>query len=102
MYITKFQVKNYKSFLSSHEVHLSPGFNVVVGQNNAGKTALVEALSLRFENKNHISLKTMPNPGVYLHDPSSIVQIAFQLAEGEAEQLLINARSSFYMPLRER
>ncbi len=102
MYIAKFQVKNYKSFLSSQEVDLTSGFNVVVGQNNAGKTALVEALSLHFDNKYHISMKTSPSPGVLLHDSfTSTVQIAFQLAEGEAEQLLINARSTFFMPLRE-
>lgn len=102
MYIAKVQIKNYKSFLSSQEFHLTPGFNVVVGQNNAGKTAFVEALSLHFENKIHMSMKTSPTPGVLLHDSfTSTVQIAFQLVEGEAEQLLINARSSFSMPLRE-
>jgi AAA15 family ATPase/GTPase len=102
MYIAKFQVKNYKSFLSSQVVNLTSGFNVVVGQNNAGKTALVEALSLHFDNINHMSMKTSPSPGVLLHGSFiSTVQIAFQLAEGEAEQLLINARSSFFLPLRE-
>src|SRR6266699_4105749 len=102
MYIAKFQVNNYKSFLSSQEVDLTPGFNVVVGQNNAGKTAFVEALSLHFVDKYHISMKTIPSPGILLHDSfTSTVQIAFQLAEGEAERLMINTRSSFYMPLRE-
>src|SRR5712692_6201440 len=102
MYIAKVQIKNYKSFLSSQEFHLTPGFNVVVGQNNAGKTALVEALSLHFSDKYHMSMKTIPSPGVLLHDSvTSSVQIAFQLAEGEAEELLINARGSVYIPLRE-
>ncbi len=102
MYIAKVQIKNYKSFLSSQEFHLTPGFNVVVGQNNAGKTALVEALGLHFDNKIHMSMKTVPSPGVHLHDPvTSSVQIAFQLAEREAEQLLINAMGSFYLPLKE-
>src|SRR5207248_912727 len=81
---------------------LTSGFNVVVGQNNAGKTALVEALGLHFDTKNHMSIKTSPSPGVLLHDSfTSSVQIAFQLAQGEAEQLLINARSPFYLPLGE-
>jgi hypothetical protein len=102
MYITKFQVKNYKSFLSSQEVDLTTGFNVVVGQNNAGKTAFVEAISLHFEDRHHISMKTIPSPGVHLHDSvTSSVQIAFQLVEGEAEQLLINSRGPVYLPLRE-
>src|SRR5260370_40934939 len=101
MYIAKFQVNNYKSFLSSQEVDLTSGFNVVVGQNNAGKTAFVEALSLHFENKRHISLKTSPSPGVLVNPVTSSVQVAFQLAEGEAEQLLINAGRSFFLPLKE-
>lgn len=102
MYIAKFQVKNYKSFLSSQEVTLTSGFNVIVGQNNAGKTALVEALSLHFDNKVHMSMKTSPSPGVLLHDSlTSAVQMAFKLGRGEAEQLLINARGSFYLPVRE-
>jgi AAA15 family ATPase/GTPase len=77
MYIAKFQVQNYKSFLSSQEVNLTSGFNVVVGQNNAGKTALVEALSLHFDNKYHMSMKTSPSPGVLFHDSfTSSVQMA--------------------------
>src|SRR2546421_11928270 len=103
MYIAKFQIKNYKSFLSSQEINLTPGFNVVVGQNNAGKTAFVEALSLHFSDRYHISMKTVLNPGIHLHDsPTSRVPIDFNLATGEAEQLLINARGSFYLPVSER
>jgi AAA15 family ATPase/GTPase len=89
MYIARFQIKNYKSFLSSQEIELTSGFNVVVGQNNAGKTALVEALSLHFDNKHHISIKTSPNPGVLLHDSfTSTVQLAFQLSEGKRSNCL--------------
>src|SRR5260370_16965811 len=100
MYIAKFQIKNYKSFLSPQEISLTSGFNVVVGQNNAGKTALVEALSLRFDSKYHLSMKTSPNPGVLLHDPfTSTVQIPFQLPHDKPEQLLIKPRNSFYIPL---
>jgi hypothetical protein len=103
MYIAKFQINNYKSFLSSQEINLTPGFNVVVGQNNAGKSAFVEALSLHFSDRDHISMKTVPSPGMHLHDSStSSVQIAFKLAEQETEQLLINARGTFYLPIKER
>ncbi len=98
MYIAKFQVKNYKSYLSSQEVDITPGFNVVVGQNNAGKTALIEALSLQFENKMHLSMKTVPSPGVHVYDSiTSTTHISFQLDEEEAKQLLINARSPVYL-----
>jgi len=48
MYISKFQVLNYKSYRDSTEIELKRGFNILTGQNSAGKTALLEALSLDF------------------------------------------------------
>jgi predicted ATPase len=100
MYIAKFKIQNYKSYLASEEIELTPGFNVIVGQNNAGKTALVEALSLQFGNKPHLSTKTSPSPGIILHDPNnSTVEIVFQLAAGEAEQLLVSARNEVHIPI---
>ena len=41
MKITRFQVRNFKSFLDSGEVALKPGFNVITGQNSAGKTSML-------------------------------------------------------------
>jgi recombinational DNA repair ATPase RecF len=45
MYISKFQVINYKSYRESGDVEFKPGFNILTGQNSAGKTALLEALT---------------------------------------------------------
>src|SRR5947209_6103784 len=101
MYIAKFQVANYKSFYSSQELTLTPGFNVIVGPNNVGKTALVEAMSLRFTDNPHRNIKTMPRPGMQVSNMST-VNIAFQLAEGEAEQLLIDSASNFFVPVDSR
>jgi len=48
MRIVKFNVRNYKSFADTgSEAVLTNGINVVVGQNNVGKTALLEAVSVR-------------------------------------------------------
>jgi len=46
MYLKSFRIVNYKSFADSGERSLAPGFNIILGKNNAGKTALLEALSL--------------------------------------------------------
>jgi AAA15 family ATPase/GTPase len=43
MYIESIAIKNYKSFLDFGPITFGPGFNVIVGSNNAGKTALLEA-----------------------------------------------------------
>src|SRR6266516_1049365 len=100
MYITKFQVIDYKSFRCSQELHLTPGFNVIVGQNNVGKTALVEALSLRFSNKPNRSMTTFPRPGMLSVNASKVI-IAFQLDAGEAERLLIDVTNPFFVPINQ-
>jgi AAA domain/AAA domain, putative AbiEii toxin, Type IV TA system len=54
MHIQRLRVLNYKSFRDSGFIEFGPGFNVIVGQNNSGKTALLEALGLDMgENKPH-------------------------------------------------
>jgi predicted ATP-dependent endonuclease of OLD family len=68
--IESFRIVNYKSFTDSRERYLEPGFNVIVGRNNVVKTALAEALSLRFSDKPHRSSKTVPGPDAQ-PDPES-------------------------------
>ena len=46
MKITGLRVVNYKGFLDSGFVELNESWNVVVGQNNAGKTAFIEGFRL--------------------------------------------------------
>lgn len=87
MYISHAQIKNYKSFLDSQVISLDKGFNVVIGQNNAGKTALMESLSLNTNNAPHISPITAPVPGTH-PDNSSQVILAFTLEISELKSYL--------------
>lgn len=43
MYLSKINIRNFRN-LESLEVNLSPGLNVIVGENNVGKTNLLDAL----------------------------------------------------------
>lgn len=61
MYISKVQIGNYKSNYESPVLELKPGFNIIVGKNNVGKTALLEALSLKIKPNAHRSPKTVPS-----------------------------------------
>jgi hypothetical protein len=61
VHLSSFRVTNYKSFHDSEKVHFEPGFNVIVGRNNVGKTALSEAISLRFLDKPHHRSLVFPN-----------------------------------------
>jgi AAA15 family ATPase/GTPase len=60
MHISSFQISNYKSYNESERITLKEGFNLIVGQNNAGKTSMLEALSLQFGSKPHKSEQTVP------------------------------------------
>lgn len=58
MKLLKAQIENYKCFRSSGEIELGPGFNVFIGKNDAGKSALLEALSARATYAPHRSLES--------------------------------------------
>lgn len=60
MRLDQIQILNFKGFHDSGPVRFTPGFNFVVGQNNAGKSALLEALSVEFPSNPHKSVKTKP------------------------------------------
>jgi AAA15 family ATPase/GTPase len=47
MLIKSFEIRNYMSFEDSGHQELSRHVNLIVGQNNAGKTALLKALAQR-------------------------------------------------------
>ena len=48
MYISKIAIENYRSF-SDITVNFKPGLNVLIGENNIGKTNLIRALRILFD-----------------------------------------------------
>ena len=46
MNITKVRIENFKSFKGSFKLNLNKGLNVLVGNNEAGKTTIIEAIHL--------------------------------------------------------
>lgn len=49
MYISRVTVENVKSFKGEHQFTLRPGVNYFVGDNNSGKSTLLEALLFTFQ-----------------------------------------------------
>lgn len=94
MYLSKFQIFNYKSFLDSGLLEFTPGINIVVGRNNAGKTALLETLTLNFTDVPHRSLKTLPNAYANIN-PKSKVDITLTFDKQELHSLI----DRFLLPL---
>lgn len=72
MLISKIQVLNYKSFRDSAWIEFRPGINIITGQNSAGKTALLEALTLDFQSIPHKSISTLPTSSSRLNEQSKV------------------------------
>jgi AAA domain, putative AbiEii toxin, Type IV TA system/AAA ATPase domain len=87
MRIERLKLSNYKSFDESPELLFTAGFNVIAGQNNTGKTALLEALSLLFNPIPHRSLKTLPTR-VASVDPVSVARVSVTLGREELMSIL--------------
>ncbi len=97
MRILEFSLHNYKSYPSVGPLRFEPGFNVIVGPNNAGKTALLEGLTLRFSPNPHRSLGTLPRATVPV-DPTSSATIGVAATGQEVRDFLLT-QSQFLIPV---
>jgi AAA ATPase domain/AAA domain, putative AbiEii toxin, Type IV TA system len=92
MFIKKLRIKNYKGFHDSGEMEFGPGFNVVVGQNNSGKSALLECIRLHgAESKPHRSAKT---PKGHQLSPQSVFEFDLTLKKEEFIEIIQRTRQS--------
>src|SRR5260370_13503138 len=98
MYISEIQIGNYKSFHRPEPLNLELGFNVVIGQNNVGKTVLLECLRIDVVSKPHRSLKTLASVRDPI-DPDSTFGITFSLSREELLKILEgNGDKEFALP----
>src|SRR3990172_3640058 len=98
MKLISFQLKNYKSFYDSGELRFADGFNVIVGQNNAGKSALLQGISFRFGNKPHRSLKTKPTSTTAIA-PLSEALFSVECTGQELREVLLTSQGQFLVPV---
>jgi predicted ATPase len=94
MRIRSIRVCNYKSFRDTGDLAFGAGINVITGQNNAGKTALLEALRLNFQARPHRSVETVPRPTV-APQPTSSAVIRFDVEQEELADILGNTLTTF-------
>lgn len=87
MYIASIQINNYKIFNAPDKINLTPGLNLVVGKNNSGKTAFLEAASLKFGNNPHRSIKNCPQKGIKNPLKHSEVIINFKITGKELNDI---------------
>ena len=96
MYISKMRVKDYKSFRDSGEIEFKPGINLIVGQNNSGKTALLEALELEVKQKVHESEKTKPSSTSRGNTNRSFTESTIIFKADEIKQILSHSDFSTF------
>jgi hypothetical protein len=86
--ITNFRIGNYKSYNESLQFEFSRGMNLITGQNNAGKTTLLEGISARFEGNPHRSPRTVPTPNSQFRKQSRI-EVTLRLTVEEIKDCLL-------------
>lgn len=96
MKLRRATIRNYKSFNQPGEISFSSGFNVIIGQNDAGKSALLEALSTRVSYRPHRSLANAAER--FAPDQPSIdFQYVYSLSRADLKGYF-NSRSELYLP----
>jgi energy-coupling factor transporter ATP-binding protein EcfA2 len=98
MHISHFQLFNYKSFCDSGALEFQPGINIIVGANNAGKTALLEALSLSFKPSPHRSIETVPKLNS-TPKQESVAKVTLIFTKAEIHRLFDDLPADHYVGL---
>ncbi|QDG51154.1 hypothetical protein FIV42_10520 [Persicimonas caeni] len=89
MYFSEFKIRSYKSYWETESIPLSLGVNLLVGKNNAGKTAFLEAMQVSASNMPHRSLRSVPSHGDKPSKPSSF-EFVISCRQEELRQHLSN------------
>ena len=98
MYIQSFKIKNYMGFRETQELLFSPDMNLIVGQNNVGKSGLLGSLRLNFIGRPTRSLETIPTPSSVIN-PISEAFTVLGTSGREIKELLLSQGGRFYIPL---
>jgi AAA15 family ATPase/GTPase len=96
MFIREFEGENYKSIYETGRIKFSTGINMITGQNNVGKSALLKLLSLAFHNNPHRSSKTVATP-ISVPEKASKIVMEFYLSFEEFRTYLFESDSSQFV-----
>lgn len=83
MYIKKIVLANYRSFDVETELSLAPGMNLLLGENNSGKSSVLQALTLdTLSYEPHLSLATKPSSFTQIDTEQ---RVGMELSIGKSE-----------------
>jgi predicted ATPase len=90
-------IRNYKCFKRSGEIRFASRFNIFIGQNDAGKSALLEAIGARVAYAPHRSLPSAPTPET-ADELASVFVIKYLASSGELEAYF-RKQHNFSLPI---
>ncbi len=96
MNIESIRIENYRCFNKTQDISFSPNFNVIVGKNNSGKTALLQTLSLNFSDNPHQSLNTKGKANSSIIQTSN-VQLGIRINQSELKKFVMKNNKEFYV-----
>jgi predicted ATPase len=97
MLIARLRIINYKGFRDSGWINFGSSFNVVIGKNTSGKTALLEALRpADITSKPHRSIDFSPDKPL---DPTSKVQVDVKTSGAELKDLFLVRGGEVFIPI---
>lgn len=97
MKIDAIRVENYKGFHDSGFVSLHPKWNVIVGQNNAGKTAFMEGL--RLSGNTHNPHRDKRFPADHLWPPHSKFSARMNIQRQWLLKVWLRTGGQFHLPV---
>src|ERR1700736_3626731 len=100
MRIQSIRIQNYKGFRDSGTVDMGGQFTVLVGQNNSGKTAFLEALNAGgLGSKPHREYVDLADTLPPVLNPDSSVTFDVSILGRELRWLLLSNRRELHLPV---
>lgn len=99
MKINDFRIQNYKSWNDSGMIKLHDGFNVIVGQNNTGKTALLEGIGLQAGQNPHRTLVSKPDVDSFVEQFPKL-SVTFEFGADELLRATSQLLGEIFVPIQ--
>ena len=83
MWIRQVEIENFKSFFKPQVITFAPGFNLILGANNAGKSTVSQALDLAYSaDVPHRSFANVTRYGTHVSgQPRIVISAASNMQE---------------------
>lgn len=92
MYLSKLFIEGYRNSLSASEISFNSGLNILIGENGCGKSAIIDAIRLLFNEKDanyDLTLDDFHKPFKEGGKPADLIKIDGKFQELDKEEQII-------------